>query len=231
MKNIILSILTLASVLISCNQKNKEEATTNSESTEKASELYACPMHPEVTGKKGDTCSKCGMELTEPVVSSETNRNHQHENMVVHKNDQTGITAKIIPNYLDLKNALVKDDSKAAAEFAKSLYNSFQNAKTDKLPDDLKKQFVDIADDAKEHAEHIGSNGNDISHQREHFVTLSNDIKDLIELLGTNQKLYLEFCPMANNDKGAVWVSETKEIRNPYFGNEMPACGTVQKEF
>lgn len=24
---------------------------------------YACPMHPEVTGKKGDNCSKCGMDL------------------------------------------------------------------------------------------------------------------------------------------------------------------------
>ena len=24
---------------------------------------YACPMHPEVTGKQGDTCSKCGMDL------------------------------------------------------------------------------------------------------------------------------------------------------------------------
>jgi len=24
---------------------------------------YTCPMHPEVTGKEGDKCSKCGMEL------------------------------------------------------------------------------------------------------------------------------------------------------------------------
>jgi hypothetical protein len=25
---------------------------------------YACPMHPKVTGKQGDSCSKCGMALT-----------------------------------------------------------------------------------------------------------------------------------------------------------------------
>ena len=30
-------------------------------------QLYTCPMHPEVTGKKGDECPKCGMKLTEPV--------------------------------------------------------------------------------------------------------------------------------------------------------------------
>ena len=26
---------------------------------------YACPMHPKVTGNKGDNCSKCGMDLVE----------------------------------------------------------------------------------------------------------------------------------------------------------------------
>jgi hypothetical protein len=30
-------------------------------------QLYACPMHPEVKGKKDDKCPKCGMKLTEPV--------------------------------------------------------------------------------------------------------------------------------------------------------------------
>lgn len=34
---------------------------------EPVAQLYACPMHPEIKGKKGEDCSKCGMELTEPV--------------------------------------------------------------------------------------------------------------------------------------------------------------------
>ncbi|QSX35575.1 hypothetical protein JYB87_00240 [Shewanella avicenniae] len=35
-----------------------------------AAETYSCPMHPEVTGKKGDSCPKCGMTLVkaEPAV-------------------------------------------------------------------------------------------------------------------------------------------------------------------
>ncbi len=28
--------------------------------------VYSCPMHPEVTGKKGDTCPKCHMALVAP---------------------------------------------------------------------------------------------------------------------------------------------------------------------
>lgn len=31
------------------------------------SENYACPMHPDVVGKKGDLCRKCGMVLDQPV--------------------------------------------------------------------------------------------------------------------------------------------------------------------
>jgi hypothetical protein len=28
-----------------------------------AADVYACPMHPEITGKAGDKCSKCHMDL------------------------------------------------------------------------------------------------------------------------------------------------------------------------
>ncbi len=36
---------------------------------------YACPMHPEVTGKDGDKCSKCGMKLEAP---KEHKDDHEH---------------------------------------------------------------------------------------------------------------------------------------------------------
>lgn len=26
--------------------------------------VFTCPMHPEITGKEGDKCAKCGMALT-----------------------------------------------------------------------------------------------------------------------------------------------------------------------
>lgn len=81
MKNIIFSAILMAFVMTSCNQKNKDMDTNNSETMHhdstivdhdsktmgSDSKMYACPMHPEVTGKKGDKCSKCGMDLTEEV--------------------------------------------------------------------------------------------------------------------------------------------------------------------
>ncbi len=37
---------------------------------------FACPMHPEITGVKGDKCSQCGMDLTP--VSEDDHKGHNH---------------------------------------------------------------------------------------------------------------------------------------------------------
>jgi hypothetical protein len=35
---------------------------------------------------------------------------------------------------------------------------------------------------------------------------------------------------MYNNNKGATWLSETKEIKNPYMGKKQPTCGSLKEE-
>lgn len=136
---------------------------------------------------------------------------------------------KIVTNYLTLKNALTKDDAKGAANAGKILYATFNAVKVNTIDAKLKKEYLDIADDAKEHAEHIGANADKLEHQREHFVMLSKDINDLIKLFGTKQKLYQDYCPMANEGKGAIWISEVKDIKNPYQGSKMLTCGSMKK--
>jgi Cu(I)/Ag(I) efflux system membrane fusion protein len=42
--------------------------------------------------------------------------------------------------------------------------------------------------------------------------------------------IYVQFCPMADNNKGANWISKDKEIKNPYFGKSMLTCGEVSLE-
>ena len=68
MKALILSAI-IAITLVSCNQKNKETENNTTETSTSSNELFSCSMHPEITGKKGEKCSKCGMELTEPVLT------------------------------------------------------------------------------------------------------------------------------------------------------------------
>ena len=96
------------------------------------------------------------------------------------------------------------------------------------LTGETNKEYMEIVESAKEQAEHIVKSP--IDHQREHFEVLSTDINDLVALLGTEKTLYQDFCPMANNGKGAIWLSEVEEIKNPYMGIKMPTCGTIQKQ-
>ncbi len=44
-----------------------------------------------------------------------------------------------------------------------------------------------------------------------------------------NKPLYVDYCPMANKNKGAYWLSQIKEIQNPYQGQKMPRCGEIKK--
>jgi hypothetical protein len=138
---------------------------------------------------------------------------------------------EVLNNYLKLKNALTKDDSKGAANAAKELHTTFNNLKADKIEDKFKKEYADITVDAKEHAEHIGDNSGKISHQREHFAMLSKDVNDLIKIFGTDTKIYRDYCPMYDQGKSGYWISETKDIKNPYYGSEMLTCGGITNEW
>ncbi len=57
----------LAVLLVAFNScadnKMKKESTSERSQDIPSSEVYVCPMHPEVIGKKGDKCPKCGMAL------------------------------------------------------------------------------------------------------------------------------------------------------------------------
>jgi hypothetical protein len=130
-----------------------------------------------------------------------------------------------------LKNALTRDDDKDAALAGNSLVKALALIDKSAMPTEQAKVFTDVFDDAKEHAEHIGSNAGNIKHQREHFETLSGEIYDLVKAgNNTGQKLYYDNCPMYNDGKGGNWISETKQIQNPYLGKEMLTCGVVKEE-
>lgn len=68
----------------------------------------------------------------------------------------------------------------------------------------------------------------DIEAQRTAFQKLSNEMIAQVKKSGLSSgEVYVEYCPMAFNDKGASWLSSSKEIRNPYFGDKMLTCGEV----
>ena len=141
-----------------------------------------------------------------------------------------GSMKEMVAQYLQMKNALANDNGKDAAIAGKAFVESMGKMDKNSLTGDKKKKWDDVSDDAKEMAEHIGDNANKIEHQREHFDMLSTDMYDMVKTFGAGQTLYKDFCPMYNDKKGAMWLSEVKEIKNPYLGKKMPTCGSVKEE-
>jgi hypothetical protein len=137
---------------------------------------------------------------------------------------------EIVAGYLSMKNALANDNGNEAATAGNTMVSAFQKFDTSSLTTGQKKTYEDLEEDAREHAEHIGKNASNIPHQREHFDMLSKDMYELVKTFGSGQPLYQDYCPMYNDGKGATWLSEIKEIKNPYLGKEMPTCGSVKEE-
>jgi len=162
----------------------------------------------------------------------ETKSNDTTSQATVNSNEpkKMGTVNEVISGYLDLKNALANDNGKKGANAANEISAAIEKMDESALTPEQKKVYSDVKDDIKEHAEHIGANSSNIAHQREHFDLLSKDVIDLVKATGSSKTLYMDFCPMYNNKKGASWLSETKEIKNPYFGSKMAGCGQVKEE-
>ncbi|MDA3616672.1 DUF3347 domain-containing protein [Polluticaenibacter yanchengensis] len=209
MKHIISSVMVLLMVgitIISCNQASNKNSGQPVNDT-----LPASGAHESHSGKDIST-----IPVDTSVVSG------QIANFSIEP---------IIKDYLDLKNALAADNTKSAASTGKQLLGTLKKMELKTMVASKQKEYMEITDNAKENAEHIGDNEGKIAHQREHLASLSKDIADLIDLFGSTQKLFLDYCPDYNSGQGAVWISETKEIKNPYYGSEMVSCGIVKKEY
>lgn len=134
-----------------------------------------------------------------------------HQGKVVQFKD-TNATA-VYQHYLALKDALVASDQEAAKSAAEMLGESLRQSKADKK----------LTAPAKAVA------GTDaLAKQRSAFSELSNAMTEWVKQQEISDgEVYLEYCPMANSNKGGYWLSNESEIKNPYFGKMMLSCGKV----
>ncbi|NLR77941.1 DUF3347 domain-containing protein [Chitinophaga eiseniae] len=134
----------------------------------------------------------------------------------------------VVDQYLHIKNGLADDNSADAANGGRAMAEALAGVNPSLLTPEQQKVFTDNADDLKEHAEHIGKNEGNIAHQREHFAAMSEDVYALVKAYGGGRPLYHDYCPMYDNNKGALWLSEEKNVKNPYMAG-MTSCGSVKE--
>lgn len=110
-----LSISTVT-IFAACNNSGeKTTTTTDSTKTEMTHEggdhIYACPMHPEVTGKEGDDCPKCGMKLEHnDNAGAVSNVSMQFSTNPATVNPNQGVTLSMTPKKKDNANEQVALD-------------------------------------------------------------------------------------------------------------------------
>ncbi len=70
----------------------------------------------------------------------------------------------------------------------------------------------------------------DIDAARVVFILISEQMIMLAKSFPTTKDLFVQYCPMADRNNGARWLSESKVVKNPYFGEAMLKCGEVTEE-
>lgn len=135
----------------------------------------------------------------------------------------------VIHAYLSLKEGLVEANDEVTARYSSELLEALQNVNDDLLKGVAKTFWEEKKEFLFKHAQ-LGKEATTISGKRENFVYLSQPLIKIVEAYHPGDiKLYVNYCPMANNNKGAYWLSAKENIRNPYFGDAMLTCGEVVK--
>lgn len=136
----------------------------------------------------------------------------------------------VVNNYFLLKNAFVESDAAEVKKEAQKVNRSLKNVNMSLLKDEPHHQWMEIENNVSSSLSSVLKT-NEIEEQRKHFEIISEALINAAELFGVNiDWVYVQFCPMAFDDKGASWLSESENIRNPYFGDMMLTCGEVTKK-
>ena len=135
---------------------------------------------------------------------------------------------QVFNTYITLKDAFVVDDSRLASASAKELLSAMKKVDMKQLSDhEAHNHWMAISKEILGSANSI-SKISEIEKQRGHFKHLSAHLSKGVKLFGVNQLVYEQFCPMADSNKGAFWLSLKEKIQNPYYGSKMLTCGDTK---
>ncbi|MEO6902160.1 MAG: DUF3347 domain-containing protein [Bacteroidia bacterium] len=140
-------------------------------------------------------------------------------------NKQNELTL-VFKNYFEVKNALVQSDGNLTSTKANELLKSLEKVKMNELATEVHMVWMEVMNDLKADAKKMAES-KELSSQRKNFITLSKNMYTLLKIANYEQPVYYQFCPMANDGKGANWLSTENTIKNPYYGSAMLSCGNT----
>lgn len=132
---------------------------------------------------------------------------------------ESAAISPMVEAYLNLKTAMFNSNAEAGVKAATDLKSELEKIEGE---NETINNMISAASDLMATS--------DLNEQRAAFEIISDNLYGYLKASDSGEGLYRQFCPMAFDFKGAYWISNEKEIANPYFGDEMPKCGTVKEE-
>ena len=150
----------------------------------------------------------------------------QPETTTINSNVQKALSP-LFTSYLQLKDALVSDNFGQAKTEANQFLKEMKSIKISLFEGDTHQLWM-VQSSLAEKAINQFLNATDIEEARKPFKPLSGQMIQIAKVISPFEKpLYIQHCPMADDAKGADWLSTEEEILNPYFGKSMLSCGEV----
>lgn len=136
----------------------------------------------------------------------------------------------LIEGYLKLKDHLIAAENHKAAMAASDFEKQLASVDGGELGEESKEVWTNSSSMLRQQIQLIGSK-HEIATQRTAFITLSEYMIRIVRAFKpSGDTIYVQHCPMANNDIGANWLSKEEKVLNPYYGDMMLNCGWVEQE-
>ena len=137
---------------------------------------------------------------------------------------------KLMTDYYALKDNFIDEKDSGIAQSARNMMVSVDSLKLKELKAD-----TTIIETALTYTLGISSEikgllgEKNLNGKRKSFQMISDQLYDLVRTVQYDRAIiYHDYCPMAFNDQGANWLSNTSQIRNPYIPKKMITCGEVK---
>ncbi|HAO98951.1 MAG TPA: hypothetical protein DCQ83_02780 [Fibrobacteres bacterium] len=135
-------------------------------------------------------------------------------------------SGKIYDGYLKIQQALAGDDFQKAGNASKALFDTLKAAS----PNASKSSWDSAVANIRKSVEPLAAAKN-IRDLRNGFTKVAAPVAEAIEKFGmkSGSPAFLFHCPM-HGPHGSDWLQKDKSTANPYFGSEMPECGSLVRE-
>ncbi len=125
---------------------------------------------------------------------------------------------------LGLTDAFIASDASATKEKAGAMLESLDKVDMTLVKDDAHMAWMKYKKSLSDGLNKIMASG-DLESQRKSYSFVNETLYKAIKTFGVGETVYYNYCPMFK----ANWLSSTKEISNPYYGEKMSKCGSTKE--